>query len=97
MTNSYTLSRAKDLANENSGIGTPIDFNLSWARANYDRLHNYVLTTIYELPWGPGKRWLSEGLAGNIIGGWQIERPLHRAVRSAADDRRQRCATQHAW
>jgi hypothetical protein len=72
VTNSYTLSRAKDLANENGGIATPIDFDLSWARANYDRLHNYVATALYELPWGPGKRWLSEGLTGKIIGGWQL-------------------------
>jgi hypothetical protein len=72
VTNSYTLSRAKDLANENGGIATPIDYNLSWARANYDRLHNFVATALYELPWGPGKRWMSDSLAGKIIGGWQV-------------------------
>jgi hypothetical protein len=72
LTNSYTLSRAKDLANENGSIGTPIDFDMSWARSNFDRLHNYVATALYELPWGPGKRWLGEGLAGKIIGGWQL-------------------------
>jgi hypothetical protein len=72
ITNSYTLGRARDLANENGGIGTPIDFDLSWARANYDRTHNYVLTGIYELPWGPGRRWMSDGLLGRIVGGWQL-------------------------
>ena len=72
ITNSYTLSRSKDYVNENTGIGTPIDFELSWARSNFDRLHNYVLTTIYELPMGPGTQWLSDGLAGKIIGGWQV-------------------------
>jgi Carboxypeptidase regulatory-like domain len=70
--NSYTLSRSKDLVNENTTIGTPIDFDLSWSRSNFDRTHNYVLTSIYELPWGPGKRWLSNGLLGRIIGGWQL-------------------------
>ena len=72
ITNSYTLSRSKDYVNENTTIGTPIDFELSWARSNFDRLHNYVLTTIYELPVGPGREWLSDGLAGKIIGGWQV-------------------------
>ncbi len=48
--NSYTLSRSRDLANENK-IGTPIDFDLSWALSNFSRTHNYVLTSIYELPW----------------------------------------------
>jgi carboxypeptidase family protein len=72
ITNSYTLSRSKDYVNENTSIGTPIDFQLSWGRSNFDRLHNYVLTGLYELPWGPGHRWLSEGLLGKVIGGWQV-------------------------
>ena len=72
ITNSYTLSRSKDYVNENTGIGTPIDFELSWGRSNFDRLHNYVLTSIYELPWGPGKRWMSDSTLGKIVGGWQV-------------------------
>ena len=72
ITNSYTLGRSIDLANENTGIGTPIDFDLSWARSDTDRRHNYVLSSIYELPWGPGKAWLKEGMLGKIIGGWQL-------------------------
>jgi Carboxypeptidase regulatory-like domain len=72
LTNSYTLSRSKDYANENTGIATPIDFNLSWGRSNFDRTHSYVLSGIYELPWGPGKRWMGEGTLGKIVGGWQL-------------------------
>ncbi len=72
VTNSYTLSRAWDYVNENGGISSPIDFQLSWARSNFDRLHSYTLTGLYELPWGPNKRWLSEGTLGKIIGGWQL-------------------------
>jgi hypothetical protein len=71
-TNSYTLSRSKDYANENGGLATPIDPELSWARSNFDRPHSFVNTTIVELPIGPGKRWLKEGLASRIIGGWQV-------------------------
>jgi hypothetical protein len=72
LTNSYTLSRSKDYVNENGGISSPIDFQQSWARSNFDRLHSYSLTGLYELPWGPGKRWMSEGTLGKIIGGWQV-------------------------
>ena len=72
VTNSYTFGRSMDLANENTGIGTPIDFDLSWARSDTDRTHNYVLSSIYELPWGPGKKWLSDGVVGKVIGGWQL-------------------------
>jgi hypothetical protein len=72
LTNSYTLSRAMSYVDENGGIGTPIDFELSWGRAGFDRLHSYAATGLYELPWGPNKRWLSEGLLGKVIGGWQL-------------------------
>ena len=72
VTNSYTLGRSKDIAQENGGIGTPIDFNLSWARSDTDRLHNYVLSAVYELPWGPKKHWMSDSTLGKIIGGWQV-------------------------
>ena len=72
ITNTYTLGRSKDLAQENGTIGTPIDFDLSWGRSDTDRLHNYVLTSVYELPWGPNKPWLGTGTLGKIIGGWQV-------------------------
>ena len=72
VTNSYTLSRGRDYVSENNSIATPMDFDKSWARSDFDRLHNYVLSAIYELPWGPGKKWLSEGTAGKIVGGWQL-------------------------
>ena len=72
VTNSYTLSRAMNYVDENGGIATPIDFSKSWGRAGFDRTHNYVSTVIYDLPLGPGRRWLSSGMASKILGGWQI-------------------------
>ena len=80
--NSYTFSRSKDLVNENTTIGTPIDFDLSWARSNFDRTHNYVLTS--DLRAAMGTRQALDGREH----AWQdrrrlaVERPLHRAVRS---------------
>jgi hypothetical protein len=70
--NSYTYGRGLDYVSENNTIGTPIDYELSWARSDFDRRHNYVLSAIYELPWGPGKQWLSEGTTGRLLGGWQL-------------------------
>jgi hypothetical protein len=72
VTNSYTLGRSRDLAQENTGIGTPIDFDLSWARSDTDRLHNYVASAVYELPWGPHRRWMTDSTLGKIVGGWQL-------------------------
>ena len=96
ITNSYTLSRSKDYVNENTGIGTPIDFELSWARSNFDRLHNYVLTTIYELPWVPGKQMAERRARRQDHRRLAGERRVQPAVRYAADDRRERDAAQHA-
>jgi hypothetical protein len=31
-----------------------------------------VLSAVYELPWGPNKKWLNEGLTSKILGGWQL-------------------------
>jgi hypothetical protein len=72
VTNSYTLGRSLDLAQENGGINTPIDFDLSWARSDTDRLHNWVTSAVYELPWGPKRRWMRDSTLGKIVGGWQV-------------------------
>jgi len=72
LTNSYTYSRAMNYTDENGGIGTPIDRELSWGRAGFNRTHNWVSTGVYELPWGPNKRWLNTGLLSSLIGGWQL-------------------------
>ena len=61
---------------------TPIDFELSWARSNFDRLHNYVLSAVYELPWGPGKRWMSDSTRRQDHRRLAGERPVRRAVRA---------------
>ena len=55
VSNWYTLGRGWDYVSENNSIATPMDFDKSWARSDFDRLHNYVLSAIYELPWGPGR------------------------------------------
>jgi len=72
ITNSYTLGRGWDYTSENTSVATPIDFSRSWGRSDFDRLHSYTVSGLYELPWGPGKKWLNEGLASTIIGGWQF-------------------------
>jgi hypothetical protein len=47
--------------------------NLEYARADYDQAHVFNLNTIYEFPFGRGKRWLNDGRWKNrIFGGWQL-------------------------
>ena len=72
VTNSYTLSRSMDYVNENTTIGTPIDFELSWGRSNFDRLHNYVLTRSTSCRGARASVDDRRHCAGKIIGGWQV-------------------------
>lgn len=37
-----------------------------------DTPHVLVLSYIYELPAGPGKKYLNHGVAGKVLGGWQV-------------------------
>ncbi|MGB9605580.1 MAG: hypothetical protein ACPL88_06850, partial [Bryobacteraceae bacterium] len=43
--------------------------------SDLDRTHRFALSGIYELPFGPGKRYLAGrgGLAGHLAGGWQLQ------------------------
>ena len=43
-----------------------------WGPSANDIRNRFSGSSIYELPFGPGKQWLSKGLAGNVIGGWTL-------------------------
>jgi hypothetical protein len=38
----------------------------------YDQTHNFKFSTLYELPFGKGKRWMTSGFLSQVIGGWRI-------------------------
>jgi hypothetical protein len=48
--------------------------DLEWGRPDWDRQHNFSLTALAELPFGRGKKFLSEasGATEAILGGWQV-------------------------
>jgi hypothetical protein len=62
-------------------FGKSIDYNSSTNQiylaankglATWDRRHIFTESVIYELPFGPGKRWAQSGPAGWVLGGWQV-------------------------
>jgi len=80
---SYTYTR--DLSN--AGGATPSAFassggnfltdrfhpGLDYGNVAYDRRHRFLATYLYELPFGPGKYWLSHDSKWNALaGGWQL-------------------------
>jgi hypothetical protein len=43
---------------------------LDYGPSAFDVPNRFVATTTYELPFGPGKRFLGSGIAGKVLGGW---------------------------
>jgi hypothetical protein len=74
---SYSASKTlTDVAFDANGVlAAPQDqFNrrAEKALANTDRPQRLVLSYLYELPVGPGKRFLNKGTAGKVLGGWAV-------------------------
>jgi hypothetical protein len=72
---SYTAAKLIDNVNERFLGGTnyinPYDLNMSRALSAADVSQRLVGNYVYELPFGKGKKWLSHGIGGWILGNWQ--------------------------
>ena len=73
----YTLSHLMD--NTNSGFssfttGGINKFNQrpEWAVSDQDRRNTLKVSGTYELPIGPGKKYVNNYKMGNLVGGWQV-------------------------
>jgi hypothetical protein len=77
----YTWGRSRDTGSgyfnvENGPGGSSTiqnfwDQNTAWGVSSYDVTHFLSWATLYELPFGKGKRWLRSGPASWILGNWQ--------------------------
>jgi hypothetical protein len=56
---------------DDGGLSFYVNQHRNWARNDFDREFTYVQSLVYRLPFGPGKRWLTAGFAGNVLGNWQ--------------------------
>ena len=77
---SYTFAKTftdADSALPNSGVGVSQDSNTDdlhkeKAISAQDLRHQLVVSGLYELPFGKGKRFLNHGIAAQILGGWEV-------------------------
>ncbi|HKQ89788.1 MAG TPA: TonB-dependent receptor [Blastocatellia bacterium] len=66
----YTWSKAFNY----DGGYFPFDAKLNYGPTDTDRTHTFVVSSLYELPFGKGKKYLggASRLGDLIIGGWQV-------------------------
>jgi hypothetical protein len=74
---SFTWAHNIDYNNENlldgsPGVVTPYDLRRERGNSTLDRRLAYVLSSVYELPFGKGKSLATSGPASWILGGWQV-------------------------
>jgi hypothetical protein len=80
MTVNYTWSKAMNVVEasdwglEWERISAVKYWNLNRALTNFDRTHNLEIMSLWQLPFGTGKRWLTgSGRAVNaVVSGWQM-------------------------
>jgi hypothetical protein len=73
VTTSFTWQRAMDFqSGDDGGLVFFINQRRDYAPADFDRKYNFLQTYIYQLPFGPGHKWLSSGYASRALGGWQV-------------------------
>lgn len=79
---SYTWGRSLDYggsaASGGGSVGNPqtvTNLRAGYGPSGFDVRHRFVTSYIYELPFGPGKRWGSAqgNVVAKVIGGWQQE------------------------
>lgn len=75
---SFTWSHNIDYQNENLTTGTTAqtlftyDRSLDRGNASLDRRLAFVMSAVYEFPFGKGKSYLTSGPESWILGGWQV-------------------------
>lgn len=73
ITTAYTWGKGLGFQNgDDGGLAFYINPRRSYGRNDFDRKHTFVQSYVYDLPFGPGKRFLNSGLIGNIAGGWKV-------------------------
>ncbi|MGH9386427.1 MAG: carboxypeptidase regulatory-like domain-containing protein [Vicinamibacterales bacterium] len=75
MQSSYTFSKIMTDADSFSGSGRALDAarpELEWSVGRFDQTHSIKISSVVELPFGEGRRWLKTGIANHIVGGWRL-------------------------
>ena len=73
---SYTWSKSLDIQSEgqSGSIETIYDYGRDWGPSDFNRSQLFVFSTVYQLPFGKGKPYLSgaNGVERAILGNWNL-------------------------
>ena len=75
----YTYSRSMNFFDNGPNTLTfayPAYWDMNYARAGYDRTNNFQWWSIAPSPFGRSGSYLKSGIAGRILGGWQLQNVL---------------------
>jgi len=71
----YTYSKSMDNVGE-SGTSASIEDNgchkCEWSIADLDQTNVLRISALYQLPFGPHQQFLSHGVLGHVLGGWEF-------------------------
>ena len=68
-TTAYTWSRSLDATT----LLNPTDARPWYGTSANDRPQRLAMSGIYQLPFGPGRKYLTHGIIGQVVGGWQMQ------------------------
>jgi hypothetical protein len=57
---------------DDGGLLFYINQQRNYARNDFDRKFTFVQSYVYDLPFGPGKKFLRSGVIGNLLGNWRV-------------------------
>lgn len=83
LTTAYTwgkeLGYRSKADNDDGSPDNYLDFQRNYSVMSRNRLHTFVQSYVYELPFGKNKRFLQSGLASWVAGGWGVSGVLTRS------------------
>ena len=72
VTLAYAFAKSLDDTAENGGFLDPNNFKRTWGPSSFDLKHTLTINHVYELPFGKGQKFLQNGIAAKVFGGWQL-------------------------
>ena len=65
----YTYGKALDYGFEQSN---PFNTRSNYGRADWDRTHILAISHLWQLPFGPGSAYFTDGWAAHLLGSWEL-------------------------